>query len=501
MDGDGTPNETTVVVSDSEAATPDDTFSSGNLSAEFTSILWFFASSDEPQQIFRDVMAIAEEEAGNDNLADAIRDTGGTTDDPGDPDGSTDPDVEEPGDGDTGEDDTAEEDPFLATLDDDFTIDEDTTLSVSAADGLLANDTTTSGDVTIQVTDSTDNGVLVVSDDGSFTYTPNADFNGVDDFVYEVTSGSSTSSANVVINVTAVADVPTAVDDTFELNEDQTLTRTVGGSVLANDINPDGGDLIASVVEDVRGGLLTFSDDGSFVYVPNPDFAGSDDFTYEITDANGVTDQATVTLEVRPVNDPPVANDASFSATENQTLAVDAVMGLLAGATDVEDDPIDALLQLPPSNGTVDIERDGSFTYEPDTDFVGTDTFEFVANDGSDDSTPAIVTITVSASDQPSTITFPAEFSNPDVPAIRSVGDTISFDVEVEDPDDDTSTLSYLLDLEDSNIDPTSTQPTLGSSTGAFEWTPSDAGSFEIRVIVINADGEANAETFAVDIL
>jgi len=478
-DADSSSNETMVVVTGAEAATPDDTFSSSNLRADFTSIIWFFASSNEPQQIFRDVMATGEDAAGNESLADAIRSDDGTVNP-----------VEDPS-----------EDPNLATADDTFTVEEDTTLTVSAADGLLANDTTSRDDVTVEVTDSTTNGVLVVSDDGSFTYTPNSDFNGTETFTYEVTSGSSTSSANVVINVTAAAEVLTAVNDSFDLNEDQTLTRTAAGSVLSNDINPGGGDLIATVVEDVRGGDLTFNDDGSFVYVPNPDFAGTDDFAYEITDSNGATDRATVTLEVRPVNDPPVANDASFTTTENERLAVDALMGLLAGASDTEDDTLDALLHSPPSDGIVNVARDGSFTYEPDTDFVGTDSFDFVANDGSDDSAAATVTITVEAEDVPSTITFPAEFSNPAVPAIRNVGDTISFDVDVEDPDDDTSTLTYLLDLEDSNIDPTSTQPILNASTGAFEWTPSDSGSFDIRVIVINADGEANAETFALNIL
>jgi len=89
-----------------------------------------------------------------------------------------------------------------------------------------------------------------------------------------------------------------------------------------------------------------------------------------------------------------VAFDDDYSTSEDTTLTVE-IPGVLGNDNDTEGDPLTAILQAGPSNGSLTINANGSFTYTPDANFNGTDTFTYLANDGTDDSNIATVTITV----------------------------------------------------------------------------------------------------------
>lgn len=94
---------------------------------------------------------------------------------------------------------------------------------------------------------------------------------------------------------------PVAEDDAFTTNED----TSVSGNVLGNDTDPDGGALSAVIGDLPADGDVTLASDGGFTYTPDPDWFGTDSFTYLATDGDGETDEATVTITVDPVNDPP----------------------------------------------------------------------------------------------------------------------------------------------------------------------------------------------------
>jgi VCBS repeat-containing protein len=198
-------------------------------------------------------------------------------------------------------------------------------------------------------------------------------------------------------------------------------------------------------------------------------------------------------------NAPPVAQNDSFMVDEDQTLTVTAAMGVLANDTDADEDPLTAQLVTATTNGTLTLSADGSFTYVPDEDFSGTDSFSYIASDGEDDSPAAEVTIDVAAVEDPPMIVLPAEFTDPDDVAMRLVGQPIDFTVLVEDPDD--SDYIFQLDLEHSGIPAGAAVPTIDPATGQFQWTPTAPGVFEIRVIVVNGQFEANQETFLIEIV
>lgn len=275
--------------------------------------------------------------------------------------------------------------------DDGYSTNEDVTLVV-AASGVLANDVDLESDpLTAILVSDVSNGTLTLNSGGDFTYVPDANFNGSDSFTYKANDGLEDSgTATVTITVNPVNDPPVAVDDSGTTDED---TAVVLG-VVANDSDLENDTLSVSAVSTASNGTVANNNDGTVTYTPNADFNGSDSFTYTLSDGNGGSDTATVNVTVNAVNDLPVALDDGYSTDEDTTLIVSA-SGVLANDTDVENDPLSAILVNDVSNGTLTLNGDGSLSYDPDLNFNGTDSFTYMANDGTGDSTEATVTITV----------------------------------------------------------------------------------------------------------
>ena len=200
-------------------------------------------------------------------------------------------------------------------VDDNFTTDEDTTLSGT----VFTNDSDVDSGFTLVNATDTANGMLTVNPDGTFDYVPDPDFFGTDSFTYQLEdpSGAVSAIATVTITVDPVNDAPVAVDDNFTTNEDTTLS----GTVFTNDSDVDSGFTLVNAT-DTANGMLTINADGTFDYVPDPDFFGTDSFTYQLEDPSGaVSAIATVRITVDPVNDAPVAVDDNFTTNEDTTLS------------------------------------------------------------------------------------------------------------------------------------------------------------------------------------
>ncbi len=163
-------------------------------------------------------------------------------------------------------------------------------------------------------------------------------------------------------------------------------TLTAGAPVLVPEARLVSGPANGSAVFDVAT--------GKFTYTPNANFNGTDSFVYEVLDQNGASDTGTVTITVNPVNDAPVAVNDSYSTNEDTQLVVTAP-GVKSNDADVDGDQLTVSLVSAPTHGGVALSADGSFTYTPDTDFFGTDTFTYKVNDGAASSNVATVTITV----------------------------------------------------------------------------------------------------------
>ena len=137
-------------------------------------------------------------------------------------------------------------------------------------------------------------------------------------------------------------DAPVAANDTYSVDEDQSLTVNVADGVLENDNDADGESLSVTLVSDVAHGTLNLDADGSFSYTPDDDYHGTDSFTYRANDGLANSAIATVTITVNSVNDIPDTETDSYTVTNDTTLTVGTDEGVLANDTDVDDDNLSA---------------------------------------------------------------------------------------------------------------------------------------------------------------
>ena len=149
--------------------------------------------------------------------------------------------------------------------------------------------------------------------------------------------------------------------------------------------------------------------DGSFTYTPAKGFAGTDSFTYKASDGSAASPPATVTITV--TNTPPVATGDSYDVRENATGFTVASPGVLGNDSDADGDTVTAILVNGASNGTLVLNADGSFRYEPATGFIGADTFTYMVSDGIVNSN--VVTVILSVSDTPPTAVRPRTTPSP----------------------------------------------------------------------------------------
>jgi hypothetical protein len=276
-----------------------------------------------------------------------------------------------------------------------------TTLTVSAENGVLNNDYDPDGDTLTAtlVGAGTAFGDLTLNPDGSFVYVPNVNYIGPDHFVYKAYDGSEYSTpVTVTINVVTEGQTPpVAVDDTYMIDFNTTLTVDALSGVLSNDYDDDGDALTAELVgAGTAFGILTLNPDGSFVYLPNLGYIGSDRFSYQASDGLFTSNIVTVTINVVAEGQtPPVAVADTYTTVFETTLTVNAASGVLANDSDPDGDELTAQLVSGTAQGSLMLNPDGSFEYLPSLDFAGTDRFVYQAFDGLFTSPSVMVTINV----------------------------------------------------------------------------------------------------------
>ena len=232
-----------------------------------------------------------------------------------------------------------------------------------------------------------------VSPTGTLTFTPAANANGTSTISLVIADNGGTANGGIdtsaaqsfVVSVGAVNDAPACADDAASTDEDTPLND----SLACTDV--EGDTLTYAEVTGPSDGTLLLNPDGTFTYTPDPDFNGSDSFTFTADDGSAVSNVATFTITVPAVNDAPVCADDAATTNEDTPLAD------FVSCTDVDGDTLTYAEVSGPANGALVLAPDGTFTYTPDADFNGTDSFTFSADDGTDSSNTATFTITVTA--------------------------------------------------------------------------------------------------------
>ncbi len=220
---------------------------------------------------------------------------------------------------------------------------------------------------------------------------------------------------------------PVAVGDFYVSDEDTGFALAVPG-VLGNDSDPEGDEMSVDLVSGVLHGWLDLRWDGSFDYTPHPDWWGTDNFSYRAYDGMLYSDVVTVTIEVAPVNDPPVAADLDGPfIIPGGTSCVDIYGSLLNGAEDPDGDSMTAHLYSNATYLDVTVYPDGTWCAEPTAPWPGSDSFWWRAYDGEYYSEPAEVRLSTNPDIEVADLSLSKTVDRP----TAQVGDLLTYTITV----------------------------------------------------------------------
>ena len=328
------------------------------------------------------------------------------------------------------------------------------TLTASDVEGDSLNWTVSTG---------AENGTAAVVN-GEVTYTPDADFNGSDSFVVEVSDGVDTDTIQVAVTVAEVADAPVIDQQSAAITTDEDSD----GTTLLTATDADGDPLSWSVTEPATNGSASVVN-GNVIYTPALNFNGADSFTVQVSDGEQ-TDNIEVSVTVNAVNDLPVFDQTAVAITtteDNQGMTS-------LSASDVDDDDLTWTISTQAGNGLAAV-IDGDVTYQPAADFFGNDFFVVAVNDGTGN-----VTLNVTVSVSPVN----------DAPVISGAATTsategVEYRYAVNADDVDGPALVFTLTEAPEGM--------VISDTGVITWTPEN-GVATADVTVVVSDGLLNAE-------
>ncbi|MFA0673560.1 cadherin-like domain-containing protein, partial [Vibrio sp. 10N.222.51.A6] len=249
-------------------------------------------------------------------------------------------------------------------------------------DDLTASNLIVDGDATV-----------VSNDDGSFTITPDANFNGDIDLTFDISDGTDTLVATADLTVNPVNDLPQPQDQTFSIGEDGILNFT-DEDLLTGATDIDGDDLsVEGVTYTGADGVLTDNGDGSYSFAPNENFNGDVNFSFDVSDGTD-TVQANIDVSVTPENDPPVAGSTSYIVHEDNSITISDEQ-LLANSSDIEGDVAVDSVTYTGADGVFEDNGDGTYTFSPNENFNGEVSLDVVVTDeeGATEATTAGITV------------------------------------------------------------------------------------------------------------
>jgi len=383
----------------------------------------------------------------------------------------------------------------------DLTTPEDTPLAI----GLIGSDADVGEPINFGIVSGPTNGTIrgFDADTGELIYTPNENYHGSDSFTFEVCDPHTwhgCAQATVTITITPVNDPPVAQDQSRTTSED---TETGFFSLLIADLDNTLAEIVCDCQVPPSHGTVVRGPDHTVNYIPNPGFSGQDTFSYEICDSVGACDTAFVTVDVLPVDDPPVARDDAVGVAEDGSVVIDVPANDSDPDGDLDATSVVVLTQ--PAHGDVTVDPViGEITYDPDANFTGTDTFSYEICDSQGACDTATVTVEVNPVDDP-------PVANDDTASVAEDG-TVTIDVpdNDSDPDGDLDVTTVSIVSQPSNgtvsVDPVTGEITYepnddfsGTDTFSYQICDSvnvcDTATVEVNVIPVDDPPVANDDS------
>jgi VCBS repeat-containing protein len=242
--------------------------------------------------------------------------------------------------------------------------------------------------LTITVTQGAQNGIFTLNNNAAYSYQPSANYVGSETISYTVCDPIGLcATGNIAIQIASVEDVPQVAGESYAVIQGNLLT----GNAASNDSDGDADVLTYTAINSAQNGVLNFSSNGSFTYLPDIGFIGTESINYTVCDDTGNCGSATITIDVLTSNTAPFAAPASASINE------DAVLNgnLLTSITDAEGGSFTFTTLSQPAHGTLQWLSNGNYVFTPDVNFNGEDTFIYRACDNGGLCAEAIVTISI----------------------------------------------------------------------------------------------------------
>ncbi|QHS63670.1 Ig-like domain-containing protein [Chitinophaga agri] len=327
-------------------------------------------------------------------------------------------------------------------------------------------------------------GSVIVHADGTYTYTPATGYVGNDSFTITISDGKGgTTTVTVNVIVTAPANnPPTGTGDTKITNQD----TPVNGVVTGTDV--DGDALTFTKATDPAHGSVIVHADGTYTYTPATGYVGNDGFTVTIADGKGGSTTVTVNITVTPVVTPPVNNPPTGTGDSQTTNQDTPVNGTVTG-TDVDGDALTFTKATDPTNGTVIVNANGTYTYTPATGYIGNDSFTINIADGKGGSTTVTVNIAVTLVVTPPVNNPPTGFGDS-----KSTPEGTAVSGKVTGTDVDGDALTFMK----------ATEPAHGTAVvnpdGTYTYTPATGYTGLDNFNITISDGKGGTATVTVNI-
>jgi predicted small secreted protein len=224
----------------------------------------------------------------------------------------------------------------------------------------------------------------------NITYIPNKDYNGADSFTFIANDGQADSKeATITLDIKPINDTPIAKDDSTTLDEDTQITIDPLSNDTDVDIVTNQDKLTITKITQPQNAKAKIKDN-KIIYIPNPNFNGSDTVTYTIEDKAKSKATAKVNITINPVNDAPVAKEDNATTEQAQAITID----VLGNDSDVDGDALSIQTLSTPKGATVQIKAN-KILYTPNKTFFGKDTITYTIKDKAGATATAKVNIEV----------------------------------------------------------------------------------------------------------
>jgi VCBS repeat-containing protein len=324
---------------------------------------------------------------------------------------------------------------------------------------------------------------------GSWYYTPNTNWAGVDSFTYRVYDVGGDYSGYATVTFYVNNRSPGALADSYTTDEDTPVSDPWPG-VMRNDSDPDNQPLSASLYSAPSHGALTLNSNGSFVYTPAANYYGSDSFSYRVSDGYSDSGVTNVGLTIYSVNDAPVIANANPALI---TILEDNSGSLEVSASDVEGSGLTFEVYSSPSHGSASF-NGSTVNYTPAADYAGPDSFSIRVGDGVAYTT-LLVNVTVTPVNDVPVFTKGSDQMVNEDPGLVSIGSWVGSFSHSGGSDENGQTLTFYTSNNNTSL---FSQPPAVASDGTLTYRPAD-NAHGTAVIIIYLKDNGGTDNGGVD--